>query len=134
MRYGPILGMIPIHMGNNPLQEWDMEMVSMKVEAIMEMEIWRSLSPSGMKDLIGLSDEQVNRLRPPEMEYRKAVIQNEADLRVAMVDLGTLMDARQTDMEAITGKVDESACCKKHDDVSCRGPSLRQKGIVSGAV
>lgn len=71
------------------------------------------LSPLAMKEQLGLSDEQVNRLRPLEMDYRKTMIQNGADLRVAMVDMGTLMDAKQTDMAAISAKVDEISLLQK---------------------
>ena len=49
-----------------------------------------------MKESLGLSDEQVNRLRPLEMEYRKTMIQNGGDLGVAMVDLGTLNGCQAT--------------------------------------
>jgi hypothetical protein len=62
---------------------------------------------------LGFSDEQVNRLRPLEMEYRKTMIQNAADLGVAMVDLGTLMDAKQREMEAITRRLMKLVSCKK---------------------
>jgi Spy/CpxP family protein refolding chaperone len=72
------------------------------------------LSPLAMKEQLGLSDDQVSRLRPIEMDYRKTMIQNGADLRVAMVDLGTLMDAQQTDMKAISGKVDEIGLLQKN--------------------
>jgi len=71
------------------------------------------LSTLAMKEQLGLSDEQVNQLRPLEMEYRKTMIQNGADLRVAMIDLGTLTDAKQTDMAAITSKVDEISLLQK---------------------
>lgn len=71
------------------------------------------LSPLAMKEQLGLSDEQVNRLRPIEMDYRKTMIQNGADLRVAMVDMGTLMDGKQPDMAAISAKVDEISLLQK---------------------
>jgi Spy/CpxP family protein refolding chaperone len=71
------------------------------------MEHYGSLSPLAMKDQLGLSDDQVNQLRPLEMEYRKTLIHNEADLQVAMVDMGVLLDAKQPDRAAIARKVDE---------------------------
>ena len=77
------------------------------------MEHHGGLSPLGMKEELGLSAEQVTRLRPLELDYRKTMIQKGADLRVAMVDMGTLMDAKQTDMAAITGKVDEISLLQK---------------------
>ncbi|HNP29231.1 MAG TPA: Spy/CpxP family protein refolding chaperone [Nitrospirales bacterium] len=71
------------------------------------------LSPLAMKEQLGLSDEQINQLHPLELEYRKTMIQNGADIRVAMVDLGTLTDAKQADMAAITAKVDEISLLQK---------------------
>lgn len=73
-----------------------------------------------MKELLGLFDEQVNQLRPLELEYRKTMIQNGEDLRVARVDWGMFTDAKKTDMAAIAGKVDgNQPVAKKDDDVSC---------------
>ena len=65
------------------------------------------MSPLSMKEELGLSDEQQAQMRPLEIEYRKAMIQNGADLRVAMVDLGSLLDAKVPDKAAIDGKVDD---------------------------
>ncbi|GJL59171.1 MAG: hypothetical protein NPIRA03_20280 [Nitrospirales bacterium] len=78
------------------------------------MEHHGGLSPLGMKKELGLSEDQVTRLRPLELDYRKTMIRSGADLRVAMVDLGTLMDAKQVDMAAINGKVDELSLLQKN--------------------
>ena len=91
------------------------------------------LSPLAMKDQLGLSDEQVNRLRPLEMDYRKTMIQNVADLRVAMVDMGTLMDAKQPDMAAITAKVDEISLLQKKMMMYRVGVLLKVKEVLSAA-
>ena len=72
------------------------------------------LSPLALKEQLGLSDDQVNRLRPLEMDYRKTMIQRGADLRVAMIDMGTLLDAKQPDREAIASKVDEIGLLQKN--------------------
>ena len=86
-----------------------------------------------MKESLGFSDEQVNRLRPLEMEYRKTMIQNAADLGVAMVDLGTLMDAKQLEMEAITRKVDEIGQLQKNMMMSRVEVFLKVKEVLSPA-
>ncbi|MDR4494614.1 MAG: Spy/CpxP family protein refolding chaperone [Nitrospirales bacterium] len=65
------------------------------------------MSPIQLKEELGLSDAQVTQLRPLEMDYRRAMIQNGADLRVAMVDLGSLLDVKVPDKTAIEAKVDE---------------------------
>ncbi|MEE8124340.1 MAG: Spy/CpxP family protein refolding chaperone [Nitrospirales bacterium] len=70
--------------------------------------------PLALKEQLDLSDAQVNRLRPLEMEYRKSMIKNGADVRVEMVDLGTLMDAKDVDMGGITAKVDEIGVLQKN--------------------
>ncbi len=72
-----------------------------------DMKHHRSLSPLGMKQELGLKDEQVNALEPVESGYRKMMIKNGADLRVAMIDLGSLLDQKETNREAVAKKVDE---------------------------
>ena len=91
------------------------------------------LSTLAMKEQLGLSDEQGNQLRPLELEYRKTMIQNGADLRVAMVDLGTLTDAKQADMAAITGKVDEISLLQKKMMMYRVEVLLKVKGVLSPA-
>lgn len=72
------------------------------------------LSPLDMKEALGLSEEQVTQLRPVELDYRKAMIQNGADLRVAMIDLGNLLDAKDLDKAVINAKVDEIGALQKN--------------------
>ena len=91
------------------------------------------LSPLAMKESLGLSDDQVNRLRPLEIEYRKMMIQNGADLGVAMVDLGTLLDAKHNEMEAITGKVDEIGQLQKKMMMYRVNVFLKVKEVLSPA-
>jgi Spy/CpxP family protein refolding chaperone len=91
------------------------------------------LSPLAMKESLGLSDEQVNRLHPLEMGYRKTMIQNGAELGVAMVDLGTLMDAKQTEMETITRKVDEIGQLQKNMMMYRVEVFLKVKEVLSPA-
>ena len=91
------------------------------------------LSPLAMKEQLGLSDEQVNRLRPLEMNYRKTMIQNGANLRVAMIDMGTLLDAKQTDMTAIAGKVDEIGLLQKNMMMYRVEVLLKVKEVLSPA-
>lgn len=89
------------------------------------------LSPLSMKEALGLSEEQMNQLRPVEMDYRKAMIQNGADLRVAMIDLGTLLDAKDTDKPAISGKVDEIGALQKKMMMYRVDVLLKVKGILN---
>ena len=73
-----------------------------------------SVSPLGMKKALGLTDEQVKALEPVDSEYRKMMIKNGADLRVAMIDLGTLLDQQEADRAAVSQKVDEIGGLQKH--------------------
>ena len=66
-----------------------------------------SLSPLSMKTELGLKDDQVKALEPVESNYRKTIIKNRADLRIAMIDLGTLLDQNETDRSAVSKKVNE---------------------------
>jgi Spy/CpxP family protein refolding chaperone len=95
------------------------------------MEHHGGLSPLDMKEELGLSEDQVTRLRPLELDYRKTMIQNGADLRVAMVDMGTLMDAKQVDMAAITSKVDEISLLQKNMMMYRVGVYLKVKEVLS---
>ncbi|WP_447965068.1 Spy/CpxP family protein refolding chaperone [Nitrospira sp. Ecomares 2.1] len=89
------------------------------------------LSTLAMKEQLGLSDEQVNQLRPLELEYRKTMIQNGADLRVAMMDLGMFTDAKKTDRAAIAGKVDEISLLQKKMMVYRVEVLLKVKEVLS---
>ncbi len=95
------------------------------------MEHHGGLSPLDMKEELGLSEDQVTRLRPLEMDYRKTMIQNGADLRVAMVDMGTLMDAKQADMAAIASKVDEISLLQKNMMMYRVGVYLKVKEVLT---
>lgn len=95
------------------------------------MEHHGGLSPLDMKEELGLSEDQVTRLRPLELDYRKTMIQNGADLRVAMVDMGTLMDAKQADMAAIASKVDEISLLQKNMMMYRVGVYLKVKEVFS---
>lgn len=95
------------------------------------MEHHGGLSPLDMKDELGLSEDQVTQLRPLELDYRKTMIQNGADLRLAMVDMGTLMDAKQVDMAAITRKVDEISLLQKNMMMYRVGVYLKVKEVLS---
>ncbi|GJL52216.1 MAG: hypothetical protein NPIRA01_34430 [Nitrospirales bacterium] len=65
-----------------------------------------SASPLSMKKELKLSNAQVSKLEPVESDYRKTMIKNSADLRVAMIDLGSLLDQEKTDRSAIVSQVD----------------------------
>lgn len=72
-----------------------------------------SLSPLAMKDELGLKDDQVKAIEPLETDYRKHAIKSRADVRVAMVDLGSLLDQKSPDRSAISSKVDEISSIRK---------------------
>lgn len=72
-----------------------------------------SLSPLAMKEELGLNDDQVKALQPIETDYRKSLIKNGANLRVAMIDLGSLLDQQSPDRGAISAKVDEISAVQK---------------------
>lgn len=72
-----------------------------------------ALSPIEMKEELGLSAEQIQALAPLEKEYRKRLITNGADVRVAMIDLGDLLDQPNPDRNAIAAKVDEISGLQK---------------------
>ncbi|UCE63344.1 MAG: Spy/CpxP family protein refolding chaperone [Nitrospirota bacterium] len=72
-----------------------------------------SLSPLAMKDELGLKEDQIKAIEPLEMDYRKHGIKSRADVRVAMIDLGSLLDQKNPDRSAISAKVDEISGIRK---------------------
>jgi Spy/CpxP family protein refolding chaperone len=72
-----------------------------------------SLSPLAMKDELGLKEDQIKAIEPLETDYRKHGIRSRADVRVAMIDLGSLLDQKNPDRSAISAKVDEISGIRK---------------------
>ncbi len=59
-----------------------------------------------LKKKLHLSDIQVNALRPVEADYKKAVIRKKADVRIAEIDLGLLIDSPNPDRGKLKTVVD----------------------------
>ena len=72
-----------------------------------------SLSPLAMKDELRLKEDQVKAIKPLETDYRKHGIKSQAALRMAMIDLGSLLDQKSPDRNAISAKVDEIGGIRK---------------------
>lgn len=92
-----------------------------------------SLSPLGMKDELGLKDNQVKALEPVEKEYRKTLIRSGADIRVAMIDLGALLDQKSPDRGAISAKLDEISASQKQVMLYRVDTLLKLKDILTPA-
>ena len=93
----------------------------------------RSVSPLAMKEELGLSNEQAKTLEPLESDYRKASIKNRADLKVAMIDLSTLLDQKTPDKNAISKKVDEIGAIQKSMMLYRVDTMLKLKEILTPA-
>ncbi len=72
-----------------------------------------SLSPLAMKDELGLKEDQVKAIEPLETDYRKNAIKSRADIRIAMIDFGSLLDQKSPNRSAISAKVDEISGLQK---------------------
>ncbi len=57
------------------------------------------------REKIGLSDEQVKKLEQLRSDFEKETIRNEADIRVAEIDLNNLLQAPSADMGKIEAKI-----------------------------
>lgn len=93
----------------------------------------RSVSPIAMKEELGLNNEQIKNLEPLESDYRKASIKNRADLKVAMIDLSTLLDQKTPDKNAISKKVDEIGAIQKSMMLYRVDTMLKLKNILTPA-
>ncbi|TAJ27547.1 MAG: periplasmic heavy metal sensor [Nitrospirae bacterium] len=60
-----------------------------------------------LKEELHLKPEQVEALKPIETDYREVTIKKQADIRVAEVELGALLDQKKPDREALKNKVKE---------------------------
>lgn len=59
------------------------------------------------RDRLGLSPDQVNKLEQLRTDFEKASIRHEADLRIAEMELRTLLEASSVDMKKVEAKVRE---------------------------
>ena len=59
-----------------------------------------------LKKKLHLSPSQVDALRPVEADYKKAVIRKRADVRIAEIDLGLLIDSPDPDRNRLQTTVD----------------------------
>ena len=66
-----------------------------------------SFSPLALKDELKLSPDQVQALEPVERDYRKTMIRKGADIQVAFIELGELLDQKTPDVNQLKQKVDE---------------------------
>lgn len=98
-----------------------------------EMMEHHAMSPAALKEKLGLNDDQTKALEPLELDYRKTSIKNHADLRVAMIDLASLLDQKTPDKQAISQKIDEIAALQKHMMSYRVDALLKLKGILTPA-
>jgi Spy/CpxP family protein refolding chaperone len=59
------------------------------------------------REKLGLSDEQVSKLEQIRSDFEKETIRNEADIRVAEIDLNNLLQASSADMGKVEAKIRE---------------------------
>ncbi len=59
------------------------------------------------REKLGLSDEQIKKLEQLRSDFEKQTIRNEADVRVAEIDLNNLLQTTPADMAKIEGKIRE---------------------------
>lgn len=59
----------------------------------------------GMKDELGLSDAQVNKLKALKSESEKQAIRTKADLKILHIELHDLLQQDKVDVKAVDGKI-----------------------------
>jgi hypothetical protein len=59
------------------------------------------------REKLGLSDDQVKKLEQLRSDYEKETIRNDADVRVAEIDLNHLLQAGSVDLPKVEGKIRE---------------------------
>ena len=57
------------------------------------------------REKLGLSDDQVKKLEQLRSDFEKETIRNEADIRVAEIDLNNLLQAQNADLAKVEAKI-----------------------------
>jgi Spy/CpxP family protein refolding chaperone len=66
----------------------------------------------GMEKELGLSDEQVSKLKDMRMKREKQAIQDRAELDIMELELRDLMSEDEIDLKAVDGKIDKISALK----------------------
>lgn len=87
---------------------------------------------------IGLTDEQVKKLKAIELDFDRARIRSEAEIHIAERELLALVEDEKTDLSAIEAKVKQSEMLEvglrmlafkaRHDALAVLTPEQREKG------
>jgi protein CpxP len=87
---------------------------------------------------IGLTEEQVKKLKAIELDFDRARIKSEAEIHVAERELLALVEEEKTDLSAIEAKVKQSEMLEvglrmlafkaRHDALAVLTPEQREKG------
>lgn len=87
---------------------------------------------------IGLTEEQLKKLKAIELDFDRAQIKSEADIHVAERELLALVEDEKTDLSAIEAKVKQSEMLEvglrmlafkaRHDALAVLTPEQREKG------
>ena len=72
-----------------------------------EFGLSRVLSDPAIREQVGVTTEQVAKIRQQESDFRKAAIRDRADLEVKRIDLNDLLAADKPDRAAIDSKLQE---------------------------
>jgi Spy/CpxP family protein refolding chaperone len=72
-----------------------------------EMGLGRLLSDPNVRQQLGVTTEQVAKIRQQESDFRKTEIRNRADLEIKRMDLNDLLSADKPDRSAIDSKLQE---------------------------
>lgn len=84
-----------------------------------------------MKEALGLTDEQVIKIRDIFTEARKAGIKNGADLRVARIEMRELMRADKVDRAAVNAKIKQISALREKMMTEGVDTRLKVRGVLT---
>jgi Spy/CpxP family protein refolding chaperone len=96
-----------------------------------EFGLSRLLSDPAIRQQVGVTTEQVAKIRQQESDFRKAEIRNRADLEVKRIDLRDLLAADQPDRAAIDSKLQEISAAQLTLEKSRIDFRLNMKGALT---
>ncbi|MBI5787839.1 MAG: periplasmic heavy metal sensor [Candidatus Schekmanbacteria bacterium] len=83
------------------------------------------------KEALGLSDEQVAKMKELQLASRKVKIHNMAEVDVLKLELNALLDAKKPDLTEIDAKVDKISQLKAETMKNCLQASVKAREVLT---
>lgn len=80
---------------------------------------------------LGLSEDQITKLKKLDNESRKIMIRNNAEVEIIKVEINELLDEKKPDANAINARIDKISQLKAESKKACMSASLEARDILT---